>query len=229
MDWWLIGLTVVIGAAALTFAASVDRNRRQQREAAVASPPARHVPTLDPEAPAPQYVPQEVALRPKAAPVETPAGISSAVPKAAELAGGWADPTFVTDHASGWAVVSHPLVLTCTGVGSFRELLPAITAAKRSQRPLVVVAPAIEGDAVRTLAANAAQGLLAGVAVLCPDLDAVSAIATSVGATVVQRSDLQGGWVPPAAYGECDVWVSARQTSWALVDLDQGPQLEGST
>ena len=223
MEWWIVVLTVVIGAGALVFAATADRARAARRLLAAASPPDRHIPSLSDDAPTPAYVAESDALIRTATATDSAldvARLDRAITGATALAGGWADKAFVTHPARNWAVVEEPMVLVCTGVGSFRELLPAVTAAKRANHALVVVAPAMEADAIGTLAANAAQGHLPGVAVTCPDKAALTAIADAAGATLVRRDDLQSGWLPANSYGRCAVWVSDRKSSWALESLD---------
>ena len=145
------------------------------------------------------------------------------------VAGGWADAAFRTVPGAGWAVVHEPLVLVCTGVGSFRELLPAVELAKRSGRGLVVVAPYVEDAAVRTLVANAVQGDFACVAVTGADPAEVKTVAAATRATLVPRSDLQSGWLPVASLGSCAVWVSSEKQSWALETLNGEPEPERSS
>lgn len=230
MDWTVVALVALVGAVALGVAWSTDRTRSRSRAAAALAPPQRHIPTLDADAPPPAYVPEAAALTRTTSDQAAPPALVEAVARATGLPGGWAHPASVTDSHRGWAVVGDPLVLVCTGVGSFRELLPAVTAAKRADRPLVVVAPAIEPAAMATLAANAAQGHLRAIAVTCRDLAALQTIATAIGATIVRRGDLQSGWLPITSYGSCATWVSDQRTSWALpITVAETPQPEGST
>lgn len=224
MDWWPIALTAVLGALALGWAATADRRAASRVADQAASPPERHIPTLSADAPSPAYVSEETALTASTGlPVEDVDSIAASVADTEGLPGGWADEAFVTVPAKGWAVVRDPLVLVCTGIGSFRELLPAVTAAKRAGRSLVVVAPAIERDALRTLTVNAVQGHLPGVAVTGVDMEGAARLATACGATVTSRDDLQSGWLPGSSYGGCALWVCDRGTSWVVPTLDSEP------
>lgn len=230
MDWWVIGLTAVGGAAALGWALTLDRRRARRAAQVAVSAPQRRIPTLPADAQPPVYVTEEEARTPRAdTTTEDLEALSAAVAANDAVAGGWADAAFVTVPGAGWAVVHEPLVLVCTGVGSFRELLPAVELAKRSGRGLVVVAPYVEDAAVRTLVANAVQGHLACVAVTGADPAQAKGVAAAVGATVVPRSDLQSGWVPVASLGSCAVWVSSAKGSWALETLNGVPEPERSS
>jgi hypothetical protein len=97
-------------------------------------------------------------------------------------------------------------------VETIRELLPSLEHAKRSGRPLVVVAPSITRDVLGTLEVNAIQGLVPGVAVIADD--AVRAeIAEIARATPVDATDRRSGWTDPAAFGRLARWTSTRTTS----------------
>ncbi len=224
MEWWPIVAVIAAGAAALIVAATADRRKARRTAQVEAAPPDRHLPTLDPSTEPPAYVSDESARTPSPTrPAPDAETVAAAVADNSGLPGGWTDETFVTVPTKGWAAVARPMVLACTGVGSFRELLSAVTAAKKAGRGLVVIATAIEADALRTLAANAAQGYLPGVAVLCESPQAVEKLAQASGATVMRQGDLQSGWLPPTALGGCDLWVSSRTESWVVPTLDENP------
>ena len=221
MDWWVVAIATGAGALALAWGVAADRRRARRLREAAAAPPQRRLPSLDEQAPPPAYVSEQAAFTPPRPAVTDPEAeaIALACRAGTALPGGWADAAFVTDAARRWAVVRDPLVLACSGVGSFRELLPAVAAAKRAGRALVVVAPAVEPQTLRTLAANAVQGHLPGVTVVCRSLAEVGQLATAAGATILSRDHLQSGWLPESALGRCAVWVSDRDHSWPLPTL----------
>lgn len=80
--------------------------------------------------------------------------------------GGYASPYFVTDAEEMECSLDHPLVLLADArLDSAHQLVPALEAAARQSRPLVVIAEAVEGDALSTLVVNRLRGRAASVAV----------------------------------------------------------------
>lgn len=77
---------------------------------------------------------------------------------------------FVTDNNSMTAVLSNPLVLiTDKKVTSAKELLPILEACSSQNKPLLIIADDIDGEALSTLVVNKMRGILQVVAVKAPE------------------------------------------------------------
>ncbi|HET7725124.1 MAG TPA: hypothetical protein VFK68_10835 [Propionibacteriaceae bacterium] len=218
MEWRMIVGAAALGALALTLAFLSDRRARRRRDQA-SLPPDRVVPGFV-NASAPMYLSAEAANTP-------PAGAPDQSLEAAErekltagrstpqLTSGWADPRFVTDDESGWAVLHDPLVVVVDEVGSVRELLPLVEKASAADRPLVVITGAIDADTLDTLAVNVVQRKRRALVVKHPAGD-LRAAALDLGVDVVDRTSLQAGWCPPSSFEPVTVWVSSKSGSWFM-------------
>lgn len=82
---------------------------------------------------------------------------------------GFASPFFVTDAERGEAVLEDPLILIHEKkVASMSKLVPVLELAVRAGRPLLIVAEAIEGDALATLVLNKLRGTFSCAAAKAP-------------------------------------------------------------
>ncbi|SDT35649.1 hypothetical protein SAMN04488543_3917 [Friedmanniella luteola] len=227
MDPWSIGLAVlvVVGLAAVVFGALYDRARNRRRAAEMLAPPDRVIPHFRADAPTPHYLSELQARRP--AEEARPAVLDDATRAEVErqlaadsgpdVGSGWASADFVTDAATGWAVLEDPVVLVCADeVASLRELLGLLERLLLSRTPLVLVAPRVSREVLATLEVNRIRGLLAVVVVLVGDPAARDALASGCGATAVDRADRQAGYLPPEALGRCRRWVSTDRRSLAV-------------
>lgn len=217
MEWRIIVGAAVLGVLALALAFLSDRRSRRRRHQA-SLPPDRNIPNLGESAPT--YVSAEEANTPPAGAAQQtiPAGERvelTAAGSAPQLGSGWADPRFVTDQESGWAVLHDPLVVVVDEIGSVRELLPLVEKAAAADRPLVVVAGAIEADALDTLAVNVVRRTRHALVVKHPAHD-LRAAALELGIDVVDRTSLQAGWCPPTVFAHVTVWVSSKAGSWFI-------------
>ncbi|GAA1434305.1 hypothetical protein GCM10009616_28330 [Microlunatus lacustris] len=227
MDPWSIGLTVlvVVGLVAVVFGALYDRARNRRRAAEMLAPPDRVIPHFRADAPTPHYLSELQARRPaepSPAPVlddPTRAQIERqlAADSGPDLDVGWASADFVTDPATGWAVLDDPVVLVCGDeVASLRELLDLLERLLLSRTPLVLVAPRIAPEVMATLEVNRIRSLLSVVAVLVGDPATRDELARGCGATPVDRADRQAGYLPPEVLGRCRRWVSTDRCSVAV-------------
>lgn len=217
MEPWQIGLVAlcVVGLAAIVYGALVDRAANRRRARAMQSPPDRPIPQFAAHASAPTYLSDRQARRSPATSAGTPvASTTEARLGAPTLAAGYASADFVTDAATGQAILEHAAVLVCDDdVASVRELLGPLEAALQTGTPLVLLAPALARDVLATLEVNRIQGKLAILVVLAPDAADRAIVVQQTGATATIRGDRQAGYLPAEHLGHVDRWVATRTGS----------------
>ncbi len=82
---------------------------------------------------------------------------------------GYLSPYFVTDPDTLTCELERPLILLVDGkVGPVRDLLPALEQIVQQQRPLLLVAEDVEGEALALLVVNSLRGTLRACAVKAP-------------------------------------------------------------
>jgi len=82
---------------------------------------------------------------------------------------GYISPYFVTDPEKMEAVLDDPYILiTDKKISSIKDLLPALEKVAQVQRPLLVIAEDVEGEALATLVVNKLRGTLHSAAVKAP-------------------------------------------------------------
>jgi chaperonin GroEL len=82
---------------------------------------------------------------------------------------GYLSPYFVTDSERMVAEFEDVYLLICEKkIGSMKDLLPVLEAVARQQKPLLIIAEDIEGEALATLVVNRLRGTLQCVAVKAP-------------------------------------------------------------
>ena len=230
MDLWQVGLIVVIvvGFALVVFGAVWDRSRNRRRAREMLSPPPRTIPQFRPDAPAPHYLSDlQARRRPSGSDgttltTEERERINRQIADAqtVTVSTGYASRDFVTDPASGWAVLDHPAVLACADpVDSIRELLPVLERLIMTGTPLVVLAPDLAPEVRSTLEVNAIQQTMRLLAVT-PDAAALASLAAACGADPVDRSDRQAGYFPPERLGRCERWVSTAKASHVIISAE---------
>lgn len=222
MDWWGIAIIVVIGAAVVIYGYVDDRRKTRERDAAMQAPPKRDIPRFTPERQAPEYLSElQARTRPEKLPSTDLTDLKrtdlrAAQAEAPSVAAGMASKSFVTDSPTGWAVASEPLVAVLVDrVDTVRELLPLLERAQKAGRPLVLVSPGYSDEVLDTLAANTVQGKEQCVPVVVNAEQSERILALTMAAPLL-HTDLQAGWVPDAALGTVDTWISDRKTSWLV-------------
>ena len=82
---------------------------------------------------------------------------------------GYLSPYFVTDPERMEVVLENPIVLIHEKkISSMKDLLPLLEQVARLNRPLLIVAEDIDGEALATLVVNKLRGTLSGAAVKAP-------------------------------------------------------------
>jgi len=82
---------------------------------------------------------------------------------------GYLSPYFITNQQSMAAELEDPYVLLCDKkISNIRELLPLLENVAKSNRPLLIVAEDIEGEALATLVVNSIRGIVKVAAVKAP-------------------------------------------------------------
>ena len=228
--YWGIVAVLVIGIAVIAYGYLDDRRRTRERNATMQGPPKRDIPGFRPDAPAPEYL-SELMARRSPDEVATPNDVATrlakardslhalpaALQEAAAIPLGYPDDGFATDPTTKRAVLANPLVLVAADpVETIRELLPVIEHAKRAERPLVLVAPAIEAPVLDTLRANLVQRHFTSLPLLTDNVTLREEIAEATGATPVSADDLRAGYLPPNTFGTAHTWVASKASSWVL-------------
>lgn len=230
MEGWQIGLiaVLVVGVAVIVFGALKDRRTNERRVREMLAPPERDIPRFAPDSPTPHYLSELQARRPPnsaestALAPEERAELQAAIdsPGVTTIRAGYASRDLITDQPTGWSVLQRPAVLVSTEpISAIRELLGVLERQLPTSRPLVIAAPAISQELIRTFEVNHIQQLLTVLPVVIPDdPGALRQIAEITGATPMSRTDLQAGYVPPHALGSCATWIAAPDRSYLLPD-----------
>jgi chaperonin GroEL len=106
---------------------------------------------------------------------------------------GYLSPYFVTNVEKMTAEMENPFVLLCDKkISSLKEMLPILEAVNQTQRPLLIIAEDVDGEALSTLVVNRIRGSLNISAVKAPGFGdrrkaMLQDIAILTGATVVSE------------------------------------------
>jgi chaperonin GroEL len=107
---------------------------------------------------------------------------------------GYISPYFVTDQSKNAAVLDNPLILLISGrVSNLNDLLSVLEKVHQSQRPLLIVADEIEGEAMNALVVNNVKDILKCCAIRSPEFGngrtaAMSDLAILLGTEVYSNS-----------------------------------------
>ena len=106
---------------------------------------------------------------------------------------GYLSPYFVTNVEKMTTEMDAPFILLCDKkISSLKELLPILEAVNQTQRPLLIIAEDVDGEALSTLVVNRLRGSLNISAVKAPGFGdrrkaMLQDIATLTGATVISE------------------------------------------
>jgi chaperonin GroEL len=106
---------------------------------------------------------------------------------------GYKSPYFVTDNNSMQSVLNEPLILIYDKkISQVKELLPILESVSQQNKPILILAEDIEGEALATLIVNKMRGILKVVAVKAPEFgdrrtQVLEDIAILTGGTVVSH------------------------------------------
>lgn len=109
--------------------------------------------------------------------------------------GGYLSPYFVTNSDKNIVEFLNPFILmTNRKISSLNDFLPILEKVANANRPLLVIAEDVEGEALHTLIVNKFQGVLASCAVKAPSYgenrtDILGDIAAMVGGNVLDLSN----------------------------------------
>jgi chaperonin GroEL len=82
---------------------------------------------------------------------------------------GYLSPYFITDAERMKAVLDDPYILLCEKkISTMRDLLPLLESVVQSQKPLLIVAEDVDGEALATLVVNRLRGTIQVAAVKAP-------------------------------------------------------------
>ena len=106
---------------------------------------------------------------------------------------GYKSPYFVTNNSTMQASLEDPYILLFDGkINQVKELLPILEAVSQQNKPLVVVAEDIDGEALAAMIVNKMRGILKCCAVKAPDFGdrrthILEDMAVLTGATVISK------------------------------------------
>jgi chaperonin GroEL len=106
---------------------------------------------------------------------------------------GYKSPYFVTDNSTMQAQLDEPYILLFDGrITAVKELLPILEAVSQQDKPLLVIAEDIDGEALAAMIVNKMRGILKCCAVKAPDFGErrthiLEDIAILTGGTVISK------------------------------------------
>src|SRR5205807_734240 len=82
---------------------------------------------------------------------------------------GYISPYFVTDPERMETVLDDPYILLCASkISAVKDLLPVLEKVMQSNKPLMIIAEDVEGEALATLVVNKIRGIFKSAAVKAP-------------------------------------------------------------
>ena len=110
---------------------------------------------------------------------------------------GYLSSQFINNERNGTVDYDNPIILiTDEKLETVEQIMPTLTIASRDARPLLIVAPDVEGQALAALIANAVRGTMKVAAIRAPKYgeerrNILKDLAASVGATFISREQGQ--------------------------------------
>ena len=106
---------------------------------------------------------------------------------------GYKSPYFVTDNSTMQAQLNEPYILMYDGkINAVKELLPILESVSQQDKPLLIIAEDIDGEALAAMIVNKMRGILKCCAVKAPDFGErrthiLEDIATLTGGTLISK------------------------------------------
>ena len=110
---------------------------------------------------------------------------------------GYLSSQFINNERNGTVDYDNPIILiTDEKLETVEQIMPTLTIASRDSRPLLIVAPDVEGQALAALIANAVRGTMKVAAIRAPKYgeerrNILKDLCASVGATFISREQGQ--------------------------------------
>lgn len=137
---------------------------------------------------------------------------------------GYISPYFVTNQDKMSVELLNPLVfLASKKLASLKEILPILEAAHEMQRPLLIIADEIEGEAVQGLVVNKLKGVLKICAIKSPEfgesrLAAMQDLSVMFGAKVYTQADFSTSPPTKEGLGTCKKAIVTKNTTVVIAD-----------
>lgn len=129
--------------------------------------------------------------------VEEAKGFKTSLEKVAgtRIDRGFVSPYFINNPARSCCILDNPKILLANRkISSMRELLPILEAAHERQKPILIVAEEVEGEALNGLVVNSSNGTIKVCVIRPPEfgqnrLGAMEDLAVLLGTSVYKSSD----------------------------------------
>lgn len=142
--------------------------------------------------------------------------------------GGYVSPYFVTNQEKNTCEFENPLVLiTNRKISALPEILPLLEEVANQNKPLILIADEIEGEALHTLIVNKMREIIKVCAIKAPSygdnrVDILNDIAIVTGGTVIDASSPQAlKNVSLTALGTCKKVIITRNTTTIVGSSDE--------
>ena len=135
---------------------------------------------------------------------------SLSLTEGAEIDRGYLSPYFVTDQGKMTANLENPFVLvTNKKIGTIRQLVPLLEKVLEANRPLLIIADDVEGEALQGLVMNKAKGVLSVCAIKGPEfgdnrVPALEDLATIFGCDLFIGDDNELAKLSLSSLGKCE-------------------------
>jgi len=142
-----------------------------------------------------------------------------------QIDSGFLSPFFITNGEKQICELEDPYILvTANKISSIQDIVPVLTQIDNADRPLLIVADDVEGEALHTLVVNKTKGVIQVCAVKAPGYgehraDILSDLGIVVNGTVLgATSELSLDKVKLSDLGTCKKAIINRNTSTLIID-----------